>query len=283
MRKWIIALMCIALLMGLCACSQPAQQAGGSSNETPGTPAVFGMLTLNMNAIVNVSYDSEGFVLSVSSGNEMGDEVIGKLTTTKGLSCTKLMCELVTAAADTSYASDHNIILLKQAAGSQVPSENFLETIRLEVEKIAGDRSIILVTVDQLIEDGHLSLDSAKELLMKQLKVEADTISGDPVMQDSRYWLSVTQNDAVINYTLDANLGVIEELPAEPVMEPLPEGPDEGYYDPTMDMVGVTTEFYDPFLDEQQNYYTGEEDTEATTEGTTEATTEATTDTTEAV
>ena len=252
MRKRIAALLCIALLMGLCACSQPAGQAGSNNDDTPNSPQAFGMLTLNMNAIVNVSYDEEGFVFSVSSGNEMGNEITESLTATSGLSCTKLVCDLIHAIADTPYATEQNTILLKQEMGSQIPSDNFLENIRLEAEKIAGDRSVILVTADQLTEDGYLSLDSAKELLMKQLKVDADAISGASIMQDGLYSLSVTRSDTTTHYTLEAGSGVIEEQTDEPDMDSLPE-------DSAMDAVENETEYSDPIGDIEPEVPDGEE------------------------
>jgi hypothetical protein len=74
--------------------------------------------------------------------------------------------------------------------------------------------------------------------------------------------------NSTVDYTLDAYTGDIMEQPAEPEIDPMPEGPDEGFYDPTMDMIGMETEFYDPFLDEQQNYYTGDDTTGTTTAST---------------
>lgn len=234
MKKWIAALLCITLLLGLAACSQPAsgQQAGG--NTTIAEPDVFGMLVLNMNAIVNVSYDKDGLVLSISSENQLGDEIVAGMPKVLGSSCAKIVGDLITAIDTAAYAQEQKVILLKQATGSQAPSETFLQDILADAEKVAGGRAVVGAAVDTLTDEGYLSLDTAKELLAKQLGVEATALEGDPTVQDGLYWLAITQDDVTSSYSVDANLGAVEEQATDPVGDGDATEPSEDFYDPTM-------------------------------------------------
>lgn len=244
MKKWICTLLCMALVLGLAACSQPASQQQGTTSSVK-EPEVFGMLTLNMNAIVNISYDKDGLVLSVTPENEMAEEFTKELTASLGASCSKIVCDLITAISESAYAQDQNAILLKQTNGSQSPSETFLEDIALDAQKSAGSRTLIVAAVDTLTDEGYLSLDTAKEILTKQLGLENATLAGDPTVQDGYYWISVTQDDMTSEYSVDANLGTIEMLPTEPSEEDA-EGSIDDIQDPTMN---TTPE--DTYLEEE--------------------------------
>ena len=250
MKKWICTLLCMTLLLGLAACSQPASQQQGTTSAVK-EPAVFGMLTLNMNAVINISYDKDGLVLSVTPENQIAEEFTANLSASLGASCSKIVCDLVTAISQSTYAQDQNVILLKQANASQSPSETFLEDIALDAQKAAGSRTLVAAAVDTLTDEGYLSLETAKELLAKQLGIETAALAGDPIAQDGYYWLSVTEGDMTNEYSVDADLGAIEMLPSLPDAGDMAEGGDE-FYDPAMDTTAEDTSFWeesigDPF------------------------------------
>ena len=242
--------------------STPTPTGGSNGNEEVANANIVGMLVVNANAAVNVSYDNKGNVLEVSGANENGDILASEYTNYADKPCSEVVCDLIANSSLSGYlTTEVNHVVIKQAVGSASPAENFLETIKLDAEAAlaeAGSTAKLLVlSTANLDEDGWIDLESAKALALAFLSIESfDLLEGTDAPIDGCYSFRITSGSyldetvVVDGITGDVYQGELddveyndewldEELPTDPIED---TNAEETETDPTVPVQDETTE-----------------------------------------
>lgn len=261
MKKFLAVLMSAILLLAILA---------GCGNETPdttegtnpvATPIAAGMLVLNANGTVNISYDADGLVLDIEGADDNGSILVGEYTDFLGKSCSEVICDLIGNSIVLGHMDqDVLCVMIKQAVGSALPGSTFLETIQKDAEAaIAAGNSkakVILLTEENLDEQGYINLESAKALMLAYLGLETfDTLDGTIAPINGLYGFSVIAGDLEGDYIVDAVTGGVfegtldgvetdEDLDEEFVEPDATE--DVTAEDPTVEQVVETTAAVEP-------------------------------------
>lgn len=238
MKKIISLIVCVALC--LCALAACGNQQNNSTPTTPNNnstkPPVVnaqagGMLLLNAGAAVQVTYDSQGLVMKLDSVDDNGATVITHFPDSDyvGMSCSNLICALITKSTDLGFAShDLKNIVIKQVRGSSLPGTLFLEDIVKDAQAaVTTDAAIYLITAAELDEDGYINAETARKLLQAHLGLNSiDSIAGSPEIMEQQYTFTATVGGRQNTYALDAVTGGFTGIYVQ-------EPDYEHYYDPT--------------------------------------------------
>ena len=174
MKKILAILMSAIMLLGLLAgCGAKAPEATEGTNA-PVNPVAAGMLVLNVNGAVNVSYDADGLVMNLEGADINGEVLVGEYVDYLGKSASEVICDLITSSKMAGFMlPEVNYVVVKQAVGSALPGATFLETIEKDAEAAIAaaelTAELIMLTEDNLDEDGYINLESAKGILLAAL------------------------------------------------------------------------------------------------------------------
>lgn len=217
MKKILAILMSAVLLLGLFAgCGEKAPEATESTNAAV-NPVAAGMLVLNANGAVNVSYDADGLVLSLEGVDVNGEVLAGEYVDYLGKSTSEVICDLIANSKMSGFLlPEVSCIVIKQAVGSALPGATFLETIEKDAEAAIAaaelTAELVMLTEDNLDEDGYINLESAKGILLASLALDSfDTIDGTISPIDGLYGFSITAGDLEGDYIVDAVTGLVVE------------------------------------------------------------------------
>ena len=129
-------------LTALTACggSGTAALPGTTPSATPlqTASASVGTVLLSVNPEIEMSYDEQGNVVSLTGLNDDGRAVLAGYTGYEGKPCKTVIAELVTAIDDGGYfdatidGHEKNIVL-KLERGSEYPDDDFLEDVKFGV------------------------------------------------------------------------------------------------------------------------------------------------------
>ena len=116
--------------------------AGCSSSQTdlnPNQPA--GSLLLKVNPEIRVSYDEDGQMISIEGKNAEGQQIVEQMGDFSGKPVKEIVNELVTLIYDAGYLveeidGDRKNIIIEIESGSHIPSEDFVEKIMIDVERL---------------------------------------------------------------------------------------------------------------------------------------------------
>lgn len=216
MKKTLAILLSAVMLLGIfTGCSTTPAVPTTMPTETIETaePTAIGMLTLNANATVEVLYDADGLVLAAEGTDENGIAIAKALGDPLGQTCSDALTTLYGHSVDAGYITeDTKSIVIKQAFGSQQPSDTFLQNLTAELQTAAEAVTVITVSVDELDSNGYIGTDKAKEILATHLGLDADTtIEGNPAPTDEIYSFTITTNLATAYYAVNANTGLVTE------------------------------------------------------------------------
>ena len=243
MKKILAILMSAILLLGLFAgCGEKAPVATEGSNAAV-NPVAAGMLVLNVNGAVDISYDSDGLVLSLEGCDINGEVLVGEYTDYLGKSVSEVICDLINNSKLAGFMlPEVTYVVIKQAVGSALPGATFLETIETDAEAALAaaelSAELIILTEDNLDEDGYINLESAKGILMAALGLEGfDTIDGTVSPIEGLYGFTITAGNLEGDYIVDAVTSLVVEGQLEGH-----EYNSDGMEDP--DMVDPTNETY---------------------------------------
>ena len=242
-KKFLAVLASAAMLVGIlvgCGNQSAAEQTGSGTADDTGNNIPAGMVLLSTEAAINITYNADGMVLDVEGINDYGFILADGYTDYTGKSCADAVTDLITASSDAaSLSPDVENVILKLSKGSAQPGTNFLETLgtaaQSALDSIGATAKLTLIGVDDLDEDGYISLDIAKALLMNQLGVDKlDAYYGSTSPSDDAYICTVDVGGVESSYSIDAVTGLISEATDEELMnDPAATDPAEEHtYDP---------------------------------------------------
>lgn len=224
MKKILAVLMSAMLLLGILAGCNAEPPATDPTNKVS-TPIAAGMLVLNAEASINISYDADGLVLDIEAADDNGSIVVGEYEGFLGKTCSDAVCDLIAGANRSGFLTEESTyIMIKQALGSALPGSTFLETIVKDAEAAlteAGlDAAVVLVTAENLDENGYIDLETAKALMLAYIARDSfDTLDGTTAPIDGAYGFAVTAGDLEGNYIVDAVTGDVFEGELEGAFE----------------------------------------------------------------
>ncbi|MBR4863639.1 MAG: hypothetical protein IKU07_03620 [Oscillospiraceae bacterium] len=217
MKKILAILMSAVLLLGLFAgCGEKAPEA--TEGTKPATnPVAAGMLVLNVNGAVNVSYDADGLVLNLEGADINGEVLAGEYSDYLGKSVSEVICDLIVNSKMAGFLlPEVSCVVIKQAVGSALPGATFLETIEKDAEAAIASAELtaelVMLTEDNLDEDGYINLESAKGILLASLALDSfDTIDGTVSPIDGMYGFTITAGDLEGDFIVDAVTALVVE------------------------------------------------------------------------
>lgn len=219
-KKLLAILMAAAMVLCLLACgNEPAEQTGSQDGEALSDPRVYGMLVFSTDASVSINYDSEGLVLGLEGNNAEGIVLVENYEDYLGKSCSDVVTELMNKSAE--YATVTQNVIVKQSYGSALPGTNFLENIVSEAQAAADAAdvitNVIMITAEDLDENGYISLEMAKTIVLSKLGLEsAATFDGDPSPDtNGDYMFYLEEGDVKGTFLLNAITGIVQELSEE--------------------------------------------------------------------
>lgn len=220
MKKFLAVLMTAILLLGILAgCNTNTDTPSGTegTGENLSTPVAAGMLVLNANATVNISYDADGLVLNVEGADDDGSILAGEYEDYLGKSCSDAVCDLIHNSKLSGFlTAEVSYIMIKQAVGSALPGATFLETIQKDAEaaltEAESTAKVVLLTEENLDEDGYIDLESAKQLMLAYLALDSfDTLDGTVAPINGMYGFAVTAGHLEGDFIVDAVTGDVFE------------------------------------------------------------------------
>lgn len=230
-KKILAAVLSIALLLCLVACGKeeaPKTDNAGSTAPNSATtpkatahvsdPDTTGMLYLSMDAEIMITYDEGALVKAVEPANEAGQEVLEKSPIAEGTACDAAVAELVKATADAS-TSDLKVVLIKQAFGSQSPSDSFLEDIRADAETAAAGRYVLVVEAAALTESGYLPTEAVETIFKKTVGDDNAKFTVADELVNGVYYVTYEDGELTRNYTVDADTGRVTYQEDEPTLD----------------------------------------------------------------
>ena len=217
MKKIIAVLMSALLLVGVLSACGGNETATPTESKTVSTPIAAGMLVLHVNGAVNISYDADGLVLNIEGADENGSILVGEYENYLGNSCSETICELISnSAAQGLFDEFVNYVMIKLAHGSALPGATFMETIQKDAEaavaEVSANAKLLVLTEENLDEDGYINLEAAKDLLLAHLASDDfDVLEGEPTPSDGLYSFRITIGDLEGSFLVDAVTGVVCE------------------------------------------------------------------------
>lgn len=218
MKKFLTVLMSAVLLLGILAGCNTNQPSGtDATGSAVSTPVAAGMLVLNANASVNISYDDEGLVLNVEGADDDGSSLAGEYTDYLGKSCSEAVCDLIGNSKVVGFLNDEaNYVMIKLAVGSALPGATFLETIQKDAEaaiaQAESNAKLVFLTEENLDDEGYINLESAKQLMLAHLALESfDTLDGTTEPINGVYGFAVTAGELEGDFIVDAVTGDVFE------------------------------------------------------------------------
>lgn len=227
MKKLLALLLAAVMVLGVfAACGKES-----GDDATPSTPNyekvenpdTAGTLTVYAAAAVKVSYGADGLVLSLEGLNDDGkylEETYAQELF--GSSCTDAVNQIIKESVMKNFMFDTNYVVVKLNKGSALPGTSFLESVQSAAQRgldtVASDAALVMVSEENLTEDGYIDLVTAKVLVEKFLGIdELDGFDGTDKPIDGMYAFDVTygimQEKVVMNAETGAvSQGAIEEL-----------------------------------------------------------------------
>lgn len=240
----IMTALTISLLAG-CADKDTPQPSTTTNNDLT---HISGMLVFSANASFNIAYDAVGHVVHIAGLNEEGISLEEEYAYLLGMSCSDAVYELAkTARSD--FAPAENLII-KQSLGSHLPDDEFLGTIASKAQAAADDESlkvnVILITAEDLDENGYIGLAMAKNILLSNLGIESpQTLDGYLIPDFNNEYLFYLQADTQVGtFAVNAITGLSRALSEEELRE-LEGEPDPEFGMPIEEMWSDPENSYD--------------------------------------
>lgn len=216
MTKNLKSLLC--LLLGAVLALGLLAGCGAEKNDKPtptqsqlAAPTSGGMLLVNLNAAIEIIYDTDSFVMDIRGVDANGKELLASQEDMIGVDITDAVQTLTKAALAGGYLiKGEKAIVIKQALGSANPGTAFMDNIYVDITSVSEGFPIYMVSEDMLDEMGYMTQDACKELLSIALMTEnPDEIELHSETENNRFVLQVPVGDRTEYYTVDYNLGTV--------------------------------------------------------------------------
>lgn len=183
----------------------------------PAKGELAGIVLLNAGGSVEILYDVDGLVLNVAGFGANGMELATDMDTAVGKPCKDIVGVITQKAVDLGYVTEKTkMIVIKDSAGSYLPTEDYLELCAAEVTKIAENIDVVIMGAKDLNPNGYICLESCHVLLKKHLNLSGDvTFDGPATPYGSKYYLSTKYQEDTVYYTVDASDGSIRKCSKE--------------------------------------------------------------------
>lgn len=203
--KNFLALLCAAfMLLAVCGCTIANKTPENIDQSVP-----IGSLQIAMEHVFDVAYDDSGLVTALSGLTGPSSDLATAYTTAMGATCDTVVVTLIKTIIDSDHCPNAQVIVLKQTPDSEVPSDTFLENIRMNAEAVAGGRPVVLITADQLSAEGFISANAATVILTQHLSLADTNITCSEMPENGKYTLSVIDQDVATEYLVNADTGVV--------------------------------------------------------------------------
>lgn len=217
MRKLLAVAMSAVMLLGLLAgCNAGNAETTGATEDssTMANPIASGMLVVNANGTVNVSYDNDGLVLSLEGADDNGDELVAEYPDYLGEPCADVVCTLIKNSSTAGYLAESHYVMIKQSIGSKLPGTNFLEELTTDakaaLEAVKSSALLLVLAEEDLDENGYINLEAAKELSLAYLNLGSfDSFDGTSAPINGVYGFKVTAGIVEEDLLVDAVTGSV--------------------------------------------------------------------------
>lgn len=217
LKKHLALALCAAMVLGVlvgCNTNQNSDTGNAASGQNHTVAEIHGTVLLNANACVNISYDADGKVLNVQEVDNDGRTLIADYTGYLQSACADVVAELVELAVDTELLStERNDVVIKQAVGAKLPSEDFLTKLAdAAAEAVELKLDVTVITEADQDQDGNINADKAYELLEKYVGYEKfDSLISSETIIDGVYSFSITVGTLEGEYLVEAQNGYAYE------------------------------------------------------------------------
>lgn len=228
------ALMLVSLFAG-CGKDNGESKDPGADDATISKTEAAGTLTVNGAAIMSVTYGADGLVIKVEGLNDDGVELLSTYEDMMGTTCAEVVEMFIKDCFVKNYMFDTNYVVVKQDKDAALPGTSFLENIKTAAENalkaVESSAALVMITEENLNEEGYINPATAKVLVEKYLQVEkVDNFDGPDKPTDGMYSFRVgydSMNEVLEVNALDGSVtpGVIAE---EEIQEE-----EEGHTPPT--------------------------------------------------
>ena len=248
MKLSALVLTSVLSLSLLTACTQNAGTAAAPSQAPAAREAPagsVGTVLLSVNPEIEMAYDGQGNVVSLTGRNADGQAVLQGYSGYEGKACTAVVSELVEKIDqggyfDSTIQGHEKNIVLKLGSGAQSPSDDFLEelaqAVRVTVEEEQiGSRTMALDQddYDDAYEDrGYINTAAAQELLSAQMgRDDLQFMEKDYDLDDGDYEVEFVMDGVEYEYEVDAVTGKITEMDVDAQNDDLYDDRDDAYDD----------------------------------------------------
>lgn len=224
LKTRLLAMIVAALLLGILTGCNPDP---GEQTDPIGTtgdlyyPESVGALILNANAGVEITYDAEGLVLSITGRDINGSALVAEYKDYYGKTCSEAVRDLIQDSISSGLlGADAHTVSLIQTPGSQLPGTAFLETVITQaqagVATAETKTSVTVIVAEELDDNGNMKEDGAKRLLLAYLGVDSST-ELKAVSQTAKgcYTYDVQLNGVENRYSVDAATGKVTDYLSE--------------------------------------------------------------------
>ena len=211
-KTFLSLLLSAILLVGLLAgCGADAGKAPVATQPQVVAPSAGGMLLINLNAAVEIIYDSDSFVMNIRGADTNGKELVAAQGDVLGKDITDVVQDLTKAALADGYLIDgEKVIVVKQCLGSELPGAAFMENILVDIQAVSEGFPICMINEDMLDEMGYITVDACKEILAAALKLDDfEQIEVHSESENGRYVLHLPIDGKTEYFTVDFNLGTV--------------------------------------------------------------------------
>ena len=136
--------MIILLLLGLlagCDGTTEAQASGGT-------------LYLNTDSVIEIVYDEEGIVVSITAGSENAKEIVEAYTDFSDKTCSQVVEELIAQMGEQGYFEEENTSEITFDETKGLPEEDFVRDIETQVQEIVKENGWdTTITVETPVSD----------------------------------------------------------------------------------------------------------------------------------
>lgn len=228
--KLLVLALCAVMLIGVLSGCGDNDSSDPTTGTVPEVAEIAGTIMLNVNACVEISYDSEGLVLNVQEVDHDGHELLADYTGYLGTPCLEVVKELTEHSVNMDLlTNEFNHIVIKQLPGAKLPTETFLEDLGAAAKAAAGITvAVSIVTEADLDADGNISAKKAYDLLHNALFVaEFDLIESNEELIDGAYEFHIVTGHLDGGYIVEAATGYVYE--GEVVIDDESQNADDEY------------------------------------------------------